>query len=98
MAFLPSFERFLSYAGLVVLTIRRNSRMYFPAFVTVEAILSVVQILVVAELFSLVVRGYRGIARTGRWFLWVALGVAVGLSLLLNVSNVPSNPNQLPFL
>ncbi len=132
MAFLPTFERLLSYAGPVVaglllirlglegllsryrffaaflaclvaeeavlLTIRRNTSTYFYTFVTVEAILSAVQILVVAELFSLVVNKYPGISRTGRWFLWMALAVAVGVSLLLGMANDPANPSQFPIL
>lgn len=88
----------LAAEGTIVLTVRRGTSTYFYTFVTVEAILSAVQILVVAELFALVVRNYPGIARTGKYFLWMALGLAVVVSLLLGAANDPSNPTQFPIL
>ena len=69
-------------AILVLTNVRRDTNAYFHVFVVVESILSVTQIFVVAELFSLVTRTYPGIARSGRKFLWAALAIAVTVCAL----------------
>jgi hypothetical protein len=96
--FFALFLACLVAEAMVLLTIRQRTMAYFYAFVLVEAILSIVQVLAVAELFSLVVREYPGIARFGRIFLSVALGLAIAIALVLGAANDPSNPNQFPIL
>jgi hypothetical protein len=67
---------------VVMMMVPRDTNYYFHVYATAEAVLYITQILVVAELFSLVTEGYPGIARSGRRFLWMALAIAVGVSLV----------------
>jgi hypothetical protein len=83
--------------GLAVLIVRRGTDTYLYAYIGMESFLWLVQALVVAEMLSLVVREYPGIARSGRKFLWLALGVAISVSLLFGSFHLsgPSGENYI---
>ena len=69
---------------LVLMSVQqRDTTFYFYVYVAVESVLSLTQILVIAELFSLVTATYPGIARSGRRILWAALAIAVAVSVLV---------------
>lgn len=74
--------------------ISRLSSVYFYVFTADEAIVSLVLIGLVIELFSLVVRDYPGIARSGRSFISLAFGVAILGSLLFTLFYPQTGPGH----
>jgi len=53
---------------------------YYPIWSWTEPLLWLSYVLIVAELFRLVLREYRGIYTLGRWFFFGAVGIAVFIS------------------
>ena len=84
--------------GVVVLIVPRGTNAYFFTYIAMESVLWLVQVLVVVELLSLVVRKYPGIARSGRIFLWFALAAAIAVSFVLGFVHPSSGPAGQNFL
>jgi asparagine N-glycosylation enzyme membrane subunit Stt3 len=78
----------------VLFTFTRGTERYFWAYVTVESVLWVAQILVVLELFSHVLQQYPGIASSGRQFIWIAFAAAVVISLVFGLVQAQSRPTD----
>ncbi len=76
----------------------RASSHYLDLYITTESILWLAQILAVIEIFSMAVRGYEGIARSGKAFLWTAVVLAVVTSLGLTVLDRGTALAQFPAL
>ncbi len=65
---------------------------YYKIWVATQPVLWIFYVLVVAELYYLVLREYRGIYSLGRWFLYGAVSVAVLISALTVLPTVQSIP------
>lgn len=76
----------------VLLGVRQGSNRYARVYVTVESALWVVQILMILEMFTLVLRGFPGIASYGRKFIVVALVLAFLISFGFSALNPPASP------
>jgi hypothetical protein len=83
---------------VVVIAVRRNTDVYFWAYLGTESILWFAQVLIIVELFSLVLASYGGIARTGRRFIWFAFGVALAVSVWFAIVAPESTPGIFPAL
>ncbi len=82
----------------VTLVVHRGTDMYFWAFVGSESILLFLQILIIVELFSIVLRSYPGIASSGRKFIWLAFSLAILLSAWFAALHPESRPGMFPVL
>lgn len=76
----------------------QSSGRYFRVYVIVESALWFFQICVITELFSLVLKDYPAIRRTGRRFIGVAFALAVLASLGFAAANHEAGPGQFPVL
>ena len=101
---LPRYRFFAAYlicflAELpILLTVSQKSGRYFQTYVVVESVLWFFQICVIIELFSLVLKDYPGIARTGRRFIGMAFAAAVVVSLSLAAAHHETGPGRFPIL
>ncbi len=95
LAFAGLFLRYRAFAAFLILLAIQNlllsafgsaSKTYYLAYVYTEPITWVLNVLVVLELYSLVLKDYRGLYTAGRWCLLLAVFVALtgsALSLLI---------------
>jgi hypothetical protein len=80
--------------SLIHLPLKPNSREYAWAYLVTQPVIWILYILVVLELYSLVLKSHQGIATLGRWVLLVGSAVAVSLSMLSLVADLPSSAGQ----
>lgn len=89
----PFFASYLAYRvvrGIALHGFKYGTNAYAWVFLTSEPLFWLAYILVVLELYSLVLRNYRGIASLGRWVLTAGLFASIvisGLSLQADLSN-----------
>lgn len=65
--------------GVAMWTANRNRPSYFIVYLVIDSVIWIAQTLIVLELFSLVLKNYPGVARSGRRFIVIACcGALVG--------------------
>jgi len=79
--------------GVGLYYIPYRSKFYGPVWAASAPLLWVLQVLIVLEIYSLVLRNYPGIASLGRWMLTGGLVIAIGLSGLSLQADF-ANPNE----
>ncbi len=75
-----------------------QSKIYLDIYVFTQPAIWLFYILVVAELYSLVLKNYPGISSLWRWLFFAALGVAVVVSMLTVLPNGVGDPKTIPVL
>jgi hypothetical protein len=101
---LPRYRFFVGYLScfLVELPLQSivpmNSIRYLYAYVLVESVLWFFQICMIVELFSMVLKEYPGIARTGRRFIGLSFTAAIVISLSLAMAYSQTGPGRYPTL
>jgi len=76
--------------SVLLSTLTYGTNTYFQVWAVSAPVLWLLYVLVVLELYSLVLRNYKGIATLGRWTLMGALGLSIllsALSLVADMSN-----------
>lgn len=92
----PFFSSYLAYRfvrGVVLYWLPYNTNAYARVWAVSAPLGWLFYILVVLELYSLVLRDYRGIASLGRWTLMGALGISILISALTLSADL-SNPAE----
>ncbi|MBI3473134.1 MAG: hypothetical protein HY013_17390, partial [Candidatus Solibacter usitatus] len=72
--------------ALLLAPFSNGSLAYLSIWVWTEPLVLLGDVLVVSEIYALVLRPHRGICTIGRWFLYVAVGLAAVLAVLLTAS------------
>ena len=73
-----------------------NTNAYGWVWVLSSPVIWLLYVLVVLELYSLVLRNYKGIATLGRWTLMGALGISILLSALSLVADMSNRAERYP--
>ncbi|MGI8990253.1 MAG: hypothetical protein ACR2I2_11825 [Bryobacteraceae bacterium] len=68
------------------------SPMYFWVYVCTQPVLWVLYILIVRELYSLIFKNYQGIYTLGRWAMYAAWTISIGVSALSLIATSRSRP------
>lgn len=79
---------------LIMLPFRPNTTTYAWLYLFTQPVIWLLSILIVVELFSLVLRGYQGIASLGRWTMMAALAAAVLIALVTLVPDLQNAGGQ----
>jgi hypothetical protein len=82
----PSLFGWLALLGVIDLTfglLKATSTLYFWCYVVLESLKSILGIVAVRELFALTFGKYPGIRSVGRWAMYTAVSLAVGVSFLV---------------
>jgi len=82
--------------SVLLSTLPFNTNAYGWVWVLSAPVLWLLYVLVVLELYSLVLRNYRGIATLGRWTVMAALGISVVLSTASLVADVSNRAERFP--
>jgi hypothetical protein len=97
----PFFSSYLAYRfvrGVVLYSLPYNTNAYGWVWMVTEPLAWVLYILVVLELYSLVLRNYKGIATLGRWTLMGALGLSIVISALTLWADLSNPAERFPIL
>jgi hypothetical protein len=84
------FIVFYSLHSGVLLVLDQTKNLYFKVWVLTAPVEWILQVMVVLELYSLVLRNHRGLYRVGRWALIVAVAIALLAAALSFI--IPSEP------
>jgi len=97
----PFFSSYLAYRlvrAVVLYAIPYNTNAYGWVWLASAPLSWVFYILVVLELYSLVLRNYKGIATLGRWTLMAALGISILISALTLSADLSNSAESYPVL
>lgn len=82
----PSLFAWLALLGVIDLTfglLKATSALYFWCYVVLETLKCILAVVAVRELFALTFNNYPGIRTVGRWVMYAAVTLAVGISCLV---------------